>query len=325
MTQVKKSFASLMKGSLLGLMAGVLVLTSLSACSEIAPSDQVGLWYAKGQLDGDKFDHCVPPGVSDDVAINDQVYWVPNNLRTWNIAAQAGPGVDSTNALVITAKPDAAAGQTSGLEVNIYVQVTLMLNTFCGNDEKAESSPFVQWWQKIGKRYSADTADGWLNMLGATVIPALEKAKNTLRDYTADDLVRGTVWAEGESKLGLAFSNELARLSGGDFFCGPDFVRGKPDCSDVAVSIKGVDYSDPQVQAARNEKVAAVERAQAAVAEAKGKLAAAEAQNALYQNEAWMELELAKLELQKAQACASAGNCTIVLAADGTQIHTGGR
>lgn len=307
------------------ILAGILLLGGLTACAEIAPSDQVGLWYAQGQVDGDEFDHCVPPSTSDDVAINDTVYWMPNSLRTWNIAADAGPGVDSTKALVVTAKPDVAAGQTSGLEVNIYTQVTLMLNTYCGADEKDPNSPFVQWWQKIGKRYAADTTEGWNNMLGATVVPALEKAKNVTRDYTADELVRGTVWVDAEKKLSEAFSTELERLSGGDFFCGPDFSRSRPDCSTVAVSIKDVDYRDPKVQAARNEKVAAVERAQAAVVEAEGKLKAAQAQNALYQNEAWMQLELAKLELQKAQACAAAGNCTIVLGGEGTQVHTGGR
>lgn len=311
--------------SLLAAIAGVLLLGGLAGCAEVAPSDNVGLWYAQGQSDGDTFDHCVKPGTSDDVAINDYVKWVPNSLRAWNIAAQAGPGVDSTTPLVITAKPDATQGQTSGLEVNVFTQVTLMLNTWCGPDENDANSPLVQWWQKIGKRYQADTTEGWNNMLGATVVPALEKAKNTLRVYTADQLVTGTVWAEAEGTFSAAFSTELERLSGGDFFCGPDFNRARADCSNVAVSIKDADYRDPKVQAARNEKVAAVERAQAAVAEAQGKLAAAQAQDALYRNEAWLQLELAKLELQKAQACAQAGNCTIVLSTDGTQVHTGGR
>lgn len=313
------------KKTLLALVAGVLMLSGLTACAEVAENDVVGLWYASGQVDGDTFDHCVKPSTSDDVAINDYVKWVPTSLRTWNIAPQPGPGVDSTAPLVITAKADATQGQTSGLEVKVYTQVTLMLNTFCGADEKDPNSPLVQWWQKIGKRYQADTEEGWKNMLGATVVPALEKAKNTLRVYTADQLVQGTVWTDAEGAFSTAFSTELQRLSGGDFFCGPDFNRAKPDCSDVAVSIKDADYADPGVQAARNEKVAAVERAQAAVAEAEGKLKAAQAQNALYQNQAWLELELAKLELQKAQACAQAGNCTIVLSTDGTQVHTGGR
>lgn len=307
------------------LALGGLTLGGTAACSEIAESDVVGLWYAQGQIDGDTFDHCVKPSTSDDWSWNDSVYWVPNSLRTWNIAAQAGPGVDSTTPLVVTAKPE--PGQTSGLEVNVYTQTTLMLNTYCGSDEKDASAPLVQWWQKIGKRYGANTEEGWAAMLGATVVPALEKAKNTLRSYTADQLVLGTVWAEAEVAFQTAFSTELERLSGGDFFCGPDFNRNSPDCSSVAVSINNVDYRDAGVQKARNEKQAAVERAQAAVAEAQGKLAAAKAQNELYQNEAWLQLELAKIELAKAQACAQAGGCTIILdgSTGGVQVHTGQR
>lgn len=304
------------------LIAGALLATSMAACSEIADPDKVGIWYAQGQSDGNKFDHCVKPGNVDDVTWNDSVYWLPNSLRTWNIAPSGG---DTNIPLVVTAKPE--EGQQSGTEVNVWVQVNFMLNTYCGADERDGNAPFVQWWQKLGDRYDADTNAGWVDMLNNTIIPALEKSKNELRAYTADQLVLGTVWGEAEPRLGNTFSDELERLSGGDYFCGPDFDRSRADCSSVQVSIKDVDYKDVNIQAARNAKQVATENAAAQVAaaqgaaaakvaEAEGNLKAAQAQQALYGNAQWMQLRLAEIQLEQAkvmaEACKTAGARCII-------------
>lgn len=299
-------------------LVGAMLAASAAACSEIAAPDQVGLWYAQGQIDGNQFDHCVEPGQTDEVKWNDSVYWVPNNLRTWNLAPAGG---DTNQPLIVTAKPD--PGQQSGLEVNIWTQVNFMLNTYCGADNKDANSPLVQWWQRLGDRYDADTDEGWVRMLNNTIVPALEKAKNVLRTYTADELVLGAVWADAEKQFGETFSTELERLAGGDYFCGPDFVRTKADCSPVQVSIKDVDYRDPGIQAARNDKQKAVEQAAAQVAAAEGQVRAAAAQQSLYNNPVWVQLENAKIQLEIAKACAASSKCTMVLDSSGkVQIYT---
>jgi hypothetical protein len=300
------------------LLVGLMALPFLSACSEIAAPDAVGLYYMQGQSDGNKFDHCMKPGQVDDPVWNNSVYYVPNNVRTWNVAPTGG---DTNQALVVTAKPD--AGQQSGLEVLVYTQTNFKLNTYCGTDNKDPNSPIVQWWQNLGDRYDADTGPGWLNMLNNTVVPALEKAKNTLRAYTADELVLGAVWTEAEKQFASTFSTELERLSGGDYFCGPDFNRARPDCSAVQVSIKDVDYRDQGIQAARNDKQKALEEAQASVARAQGAVAAAEAQKALYNNPAWVQLEIANRQLETAKACAASQKCTMIIdGSGGVQVHT---
>lgn len=307
-----------MKNSLKALAVGALavgVLAGTSACAEIAQSDQVGLWYAQGQSDGDHFDHCVKPGTSDETSFNDQVSWLPNNVRTWNAAPSGG---DTNVPLTVTAKPD--NGQTSGVEVNVWTQTALKLNTFCGTDEKDGNAALPQWWNNLGKRYGADTDAGWLAMLNNTVVPALEKAKNTLRGYTADQLVLGTVWAEAEPVFAKAFSDELTRLSGGQYFCGPSFTRAKADCPEVEVSIKDVDYKDAGIQSARNEKQKALEQAAAQVAAAQGQVDAAEKLKTLYNNPAWVALEKAKIQLQIAQACGQNPNCHMIMGSDGTII-----
>lgn len=301
-----------MKRIISALAAGILLLGGLTACSEIAPPNQVGLWYAQGQADGNKFDHCVKPSEVDKWIANNEVYWVPNDVRTWNVAPSGG---DTDQALVLTAKPE--TGQQSGLEVLVWTQTNFKLNTFCGSDDKDASSPVVRWWQDLGDRYDANTVDGWRNMLLNTVVPALEKAKNVLRSYTADELVLGTVWAEAEQAFATTFTTELTRLSGGTYFCGPDFQRASPDCSPVQVSIKDVDYRDPGIQAARNDKQKAVETAAAAVAKAQGEVAAAEAQKALYSNPQWMQIQLETIRLEQIKACASAPSCRLIIGVDG--------
>jgi glutathione S-transferase len=311
---------------ILAAAAAVAVLLVGTACAERAASDNMGLWYAQGNSDGDHFDHCVPPGTSDDVSFNDSVYWVPNNLRTWNATPKGG---DTNVPLTLTAKPD--AGQTSGTQVLVWTQTSFKLNTYCGSNEKDSASPIVQWWQSIGRRYQADTTAGWSNMLLNTVEPALEKAKNTLRGYTADELVAGTVWDQAEPQFEKVFSDELTRLSGGNFFCGPSFTRAKPDCPQVAVSIKDVDYSDPGIQNARNDKQKAIEQAAAAVAAAQGAAAAAVAaaqgqvdaaakQRELYNNPNWVALQKAQIQLEIAKACGANPNCHMIMGSDGTII-----
>ena len=311
--QVKKKF--------LALMALVLGLTVLTGCAQSAPQDKVGIWVNYGQIidDGRKFDHCIASGTVDAVSLNDDIYWVEDSLRTWNVAPESQGG-DQKEPLTLTAKPE--KGQQTGLQVQVWVQVNFKLNTYCGSDERDANAALPQWWKNIGDRYDADTPEGWIAMLRNTVVPALEKGKNVLRDYTADELVGATVWADAEKKFGTFFSEELTRLAGGNYFCGPTFTRTSPECPSIAISIKDVDL-EPSVQAARNEKQRALEQAQAQVAEAQGKVQAAAAQDQLYKNPAWMELERAKIQLEVAKACASSQKCTMVIdSSGGVQVHT---
>jgi len=293
----------------LAVLAAALILTG---CSEIAPPDKIGLYYMEGQSDGYKFGHCVDPGTSDDWLANNSIVWLPDNLRTWNIAASGG---DTNVPITVASKPE--PNQPSGVQVNVWSQTNLKLNTTCHDG----NSVVVKFWETIGRRYQADTDDGWKTMLLNTVVPALEKAKRTVvRNYSADSLVAGTVLAEVQNEVSAQFGTELKRLTGGDFFCGPTFQRGSDTCPSVEVLIKDVDYADPGIQEARNNKQKAIEAAAAQVAEAEGKVRAAAAQEQLYRNAAWMELEKAKLQLEAIKACAANPNCTVILGAGGNVL-----
>jgi hypothetical protein len=298
----------------------------VTACSEIAPPDEVGLYYMEGQSDGYKFDHCYDPGTTDDAIWNNSVMLLPNSLRTWNIAPKGTPGADSNSAIVVNAAPE--DGQPSGVQVALWSQTNFALNTFCGPENNDKNSPIVQFWEKIGRRYYvADNTNGhtqwWQNMLNATIVTALEtSSRSVVRGYTADVLVSGAKREEVQSKISALFQTEIKRVVGGDYFCAPTFDRKAPTptCGEVQILLKDVDYANPAIQAARDEKQAAVERATAQVAEAEGKVKAAEKTQSLYNNAAWVQLELAKTQLEMVKACAANPNCTIVLGADGNVV-----
>lgn len=303
-----------MKKKLIALVAALALLT-LTGCAEIAEPDKVGLYYMEGQSDGYSFGHCIDPGASDDALWNNSVVWLPNNLRTWNIAPDGG---DTKTPITVASKPE--KDQPSGVQVNVWSQTNLMLNTTC----KDKDSVVVKFWERLGRRYGADTEEGWKAMLLNTVIPALEKATRVaVREYSADELVAGTVIPDLQSKVSAQFALELKRVTGEDYFCGPAFDRASGKCPPVELLVKDIDYADPGIQEARNNKQKALEQAAATVAEAEGKVRAAAAQDALYRNAQWMALEQAKIQLEIAKACAASSKCTMVLDSSGNvQVHT---
>lgn len=303
------------------LLAGALLAGGLAACSSIAPPDEVGLYYMEGPSDGYKFDHCFDPGSTTDAEWNNSIVLLPNSLRTWNIAPKGAEGADSNTPIVVNAAPE--EGQPSGVQVSLWMQTNFALNTFCGKDDNDASSPIVQFWERVGRRYKADTDAGWADMLSNTIVTALEtSARSVTRGYTADVLVSGQKREEVQSKIATLFQAEIKRVSGGEFFCSPTFDRKAPTpaCGDVQVLLKDVDYSNPAIQAARDEKQAAVEKAAAAVAEAQGKVDAAAKIGSLYNNPHWVQLQQAQYQLLEVQACAANPNCTIVIGGNGAII-----
>ena len=306
------------KRLVLAVAAGALLVTSAAACASIAPPDEVGLYYMEGPSDGYKFDHCYDPGSSTSYEWNNSTVLLPNSLRTWNIAPQNTPGADSNSPIVVNSKPE--ADQPSGVQVSLWMQTNFALNTYCGKDNNDANSPIVQFWEKIGRRYSANTVDGWKGMLSSTIVTALEtSARSVVRGYTADVLVSGQQREEVQNKIAALFQDEIKRVSGGEFFCAPTFDRKAPEqkCGEVQILLKDVDYTNASIQAARDEKQAAVERAAALVAEAQGKVDAAAKTGSLYNNPAWVELEMAKIKLEQVKACASNPNCTVVITGAG--------
>jgi hypothetical protein len=117
------------------------------------------------------------------------------------------------------------------------------------------------------------------------------------------------------------------------FFCGPSFNRVKAECPQLELLVIGVEYADPGIQAARNEKVKAVElaaaklaaaqgEAAALVAEAEGKRNAAAALNNLYNSPGWVQLQMQILQLEAVRACGNNPNCHMFVGGSGTSIFS---
>lgn len=297
-------------------LIGAVLIGSVSACNEVAPPDEVGLYYAQGPIDGNHFDHCYDPGTSTDPVWNNGTVLLPTSLRTWKISEDS---TDSKTPITVPSAPEPS--QPSGVLVKVWTQTNFMLNTNC---DGGKDSPVVQFWEKIGRRYNANQVDGWKTMLENTIVTALTTVTATvIRQYPADVLVAGSKKDEIQERISELFTPELKRLVGGDFFCGPTFDRHGKDCPPVQVLLLPIDYANPAIQAARDEKQAAIEKAAALVAQAQGQVDAAAKLASLYSNPAWVELQLEQTRLQEVQACASNPSCTIVIGGNGAIISSG--
>jgi hypothetical protein len=321
------------------LLAGLAL--GAGACSTISDPDMVGLYYMEGPSDGYKFGECISPGQTGDAEWNNSVVYLPTNLRTWVIddmpdpADQAGirrviaPGADSADAIIVSAKPEKE--QPSGVQVRLSTKTSFYLNTFCDRG----GGVVREFWEKIGRRYHADTPDGWKAMLNAELVPIQKTIiKDVVRNYAADPFIANQDGVQNEAQKQIAerLAAEFNRITGGQFFCGPSFNRAKPDCPQLELLIIGVEYADPGIQAARNEKVKAVElaaaqlakaqgEAAALVAEAQGKRDAAAALNQLYSTPGWVKLQQ-QVEAGKAlvEACKAAKECRLVIGSDGNLV-----
>lgn len=305
----------------------------LAGCTSVTEPDRVGLYYFVGDLEGNVFDHCTLPSETDDMTINDEIIYLPIDLRGWEISKN--PGADSDQLTTVSTKPE--PNQPSGVQVNVASKTSFKLNTFCDKD----GGKAKKFWESIGRRYDArgeeggKTTGGWDEMLRRIMVPALSKAtQDVIRTYGADALVGNIdgVRATAQTAIGEAFAAELKAATGEDFFCGPTFDRDKDVCPQIAFSIIDVDYADAGIQDARNQKAKQIELAAAALEkakgeakaleeEAKGKAKAAAELAKLYANPNWVRLQETILKTQALiKACELAKECKLIVGADGNLI-----
>lgn len=314
----------MLKRLLIPAMVGLLVLTG---CSTIADPDYVGLYYMKGTSDGYAFGKCIQPGETGSAEWNNEVIYLPTSLRTWVIDDAAGS--DQKEEIVVTAA--AQEGQPSGVPVRISTKASFYLNSYCDSAGGAAK----EFWEKIGRRYQADTAEGWRKMLEAEFVP-VQKAviKEEVRKYQADPLIADKDGIQGQAAKDISarLAVEFNRIAGGQFFCGPTFKRIKPECPPLELLITGVELADKGVQDARNEKQRQLELAAASVAKAKGEAEAlvAKAQGeadaagklaALYNTPGWVALQK-QIAAGNAliEACKLAKECKLIVGTDGSLI-----
>lgn len=299
----------------------------LTGCSTISDPDYVGLYYMEGPSDGYQFGECIQPGQTGPAEWNNSVVYLPVSLRTWVIDDAAGS--DQKEEIVVTAA--AQEGQPSGVPVRISTKASFYLNSYCDGEGGAAK----EFWEKIGRRYAADTAEGWRKMLEAEFVP-VQKAviKEEVRKYQADPLIADKDGIQGLAAKAISsrLAVEFNRIAGGDFFCGPTFNRRNKACPPLELLITGVELADKGVQDARNEKQKQLELAAAKIAEAEGEARAlvAKAQGerdaaaalaGLYNSPGWVALQK-QIEANKGliEACRLAKECKLFVGSDGNLI-----
>lgn len=342
-------------------LGAVLVLGSLVACSSRAEPDEIGLYYTKGSVEGTKFQECIEPSTKGPGTVNDTVYWLPTSLRTWNIQREGG---DTATPIVAGTKPD-ANGQ-AGPQVHVWATTEFYLNSDCTDENGKETTqaPIVLFWEKTGRRYSVTAADGdagWLKMLQNTLVPVLDRTlQGVSRNFSADewDANLTDTWVKAEALMRDEFTTQLRSKVGGDYFCGPEYVRDTevsykqrtvtkqttPDpkdktkmvdtfalgaeedkrgtCPPVKVTISNADYADAGLQAARAATRTAAEEAKKRLIEAQAKVDEARILSKAAQDKNYMELKKIEAQVRMAELCAANPNCTLIIGADGAIVGT---
>lgn len=328
-------------------LAGMVALAAtftLGACSTRAPSDQIVLYYQSGAGEDKKFGECVEPGRAGSYPVDDEVFYLPTSLRTWNIRPEGG---DTNVPIRSGTKP---VGTQPGPEVVIYATADFYLNTDCG---AKENSPVVRFWENTGRRYgvSVDGEDGfkedkWRGMLLNTLVPAEEKAlREQTRNWTADELDANLngAWSQMEKQLGPLFLDQLRAKVGGDYFCGTGFARGtevewsewvadgvdekglarfreekrRGKCPPVRISIVDVNFADENIAKARAAVFAAEQEAKAKLIAAQAELQQSQILGQAAGNEAYLRYKQIEAQTRAAEACKANPNCTVIIDGSG--------
>jgi hypothetical protein len=345
-------------------VVAVLAAVVLTSCTTYAPADHIILYYTAGSAENKDFHECIEPSGSGDYPVNDQIFALPTDVRTWAVSPKGG---DTSDPMISGTLPRPSTDGTTtqaGPSVAVYATTEFYINTDCAGGKQ---SPVVKFWEKLGRRYgvSADgeygfNVEGFRDLLYKTLVPAETKAMaRETRKYDADtlDANLGDVFTTMERNLGPWFAQELRTKLGGDFFCGVGFERGKKvkwtewkdtgklnaegqpiyeekevegTCPPVRISITDINIADPEAAAARNRVYTAEQNAKADKIEAQAQKDKADTLEDAANNPGYVELERIEAERsaaeRAAEACERAKNCTLIVGDSGVGVNVpGGR
>ena len=292
----------------LGLVAASLVMVTLSGgCSQQAPVDEVGLYYSGGMIEGRKFQRVINPGSGSTIlGWADEVKWLPAGQRNYIVSKQADEGDRRTSDFI---RVPSKGGVLMDFEVSVYFK----LNTAVDDIEGYKGGTLRKFWESIGKKYNADSEDGWDEMLNDNFRKIIETSmRQKVFNFTVDELYANL---EGEAsgkedainkiqnEIAAALKDNINTTLGGAYFCGPTFDREKPrECPGFQFIINSAQPADESVvnsfeaqRVAANQIITAENQARAKEAEARGTAAA---QNALRGNLSPEYLRLREIEAQ---------------------------
>ena len=289
------------------------------------PVDRLGLHYTGGPIEGQKFVKIIEPGSGQQfLGLQDKLVLLPVTQRDY--IAGSSENVDG---------PPIIAPAKGGVEMQFEISAYFTLNT----------TPDVvrRFYERVCIKFECTNEDGWDRMLENNFRKPIEQAvQQSIRGYTVDELYAGeareatteeevvSLLVQVQDEIAADLKDNINRILGGDYFCGPTFDRESSDeCPDFQFQIVKAVPTNPNViesfaeNAASQQRVITAENnASAEVAEAEGQRRAQEALAGIYSDPAYV----AYLQALAMQECAGNSNCTLVITPSGTNVNvnTGG-
>jgi hypothetical protein len=288
--------------------AVTLTLGTQSACSaERTELNELKMVYLSGIGDDRQFDRCIAPGQAGEWSADNDVFVVPTDKRTWNIAPsedadQREPIVSGT---IPKTDPETKTSRP-GPTVDVWLTTDFYLHWDCGFDYSkslkgqrgAADSPVVTFFNRTGRsaEISSNTGDfnldKWRSMLRTTLAKVeMDVIQAETRKHDADDLDAniGDVYSRMEAAMGPAFQEALKAKMGGEYFCGVEYAGGRPvswtektidaggqivettktgPCPPVRIDVTNIDLHDRAIQEARTRTYVVEQEARAALTKA---------------------------------------------------------
>lgn len=295
------------------------------ACSSTADVDKIGLYYTGGWIQGQHFKKVVKSGSGATfLGWGDDIKFLPAGQRNYIISKKDTEG-DRKGAdfIEVPAK--------GGVRVQFEVSVFFKLNTHTDDIPGFKGGTVRKFYEQICKKYNCTEDDGWDKMLNDNFRKIIETSmRQKVFSYTIDELYAN---AEGEAsgktdainkiqtEIATSIKDNINTTLGGQYFCGPQFDRNKPECPDFQFIINSAEppedvrKSFEAQRIAGNEVVTAQNRAKSKAAEAEGTRLQ---QEALRQSLTPEYLELQRIEALK--LCAQNPGCTIINGGGGNVI-----
>ena len=215
-------------GIILSVLLGIFTIVSLFFSVKKTEADRIGLAYGGGIFEGRQFQGITQPGSGlKFIGWYDKFYEYPTTQRNYIISRTKGEGDRGV--------PDAIVAPSSDrVEVSFEVATFFKLNT----------NKVRQFHETIGLKYKAWEDGGWDNMLRDYFRQPIQTTLQEIaRKYPVEKLYADpAVKVEIEATFGQSLKDNINRLVGGEFFCGPTFTGGKgSECPNFTFAVKTID------------------------------------------------------------------------------------
>ena len=322
MSTLPRARAGVLVAAIVGGLVGLVFLLMFLFGWGSVPVDRLGLHYTGGPIEGQRFVKIIDPGSGQQfLGLQDDLVLLPVTQRDY--IAGASENVDG---------PPIVAPAKGGVEMQFEISAYFTLNT----------SPDVvrRFYERVCIKFGCTDEEGWDRMLENNFRKPIEQAvQQSIRGYTVDELYAGeareatteeevvSLLVQVQDEIASDLKDNINRILGGDYFCGPTFDRENPsECPDFQFQIvkavptnQNVIESFAENAASQQRVITAENNARAEVAEAEGQRQAQEALAGIYTDPAYVSY----LQALAMQECAKNSNCTLVITPEGTNVNVG--